>query len=96
MSLYVDNNVDRRVYTYEVNNSILVIYLSEPHAINERFLCLDSTAHNVMRIGTCITNHMLMRGDIYGADSLWKVARACVHQKKNSTFSQARVKTSRC
>ena len=57
---------------YRNDNDLLIANLYEAYEMRNRTLLLDTTALNVLCIGNSITHHPPKKGDLPGADSLWR------------------------
>ena len=61
-----------KVYEYKGESDLMIASLYESRAMGNRTVTLDTTALRVLCIGNSITHHAPRKGDLPGADSLWR------------------------
>ena len=72
MLLFVAYKVGGKVVDYIKAKDLMLVSLYEVNAMGNRTITLDTTAHSVLCIGNSITHHAPRKGDLPGADSLWR------------------------
>lgn len=70
--IFIVYKAGRLALDYKQRNSKLIVNLYEAYAVKDQVVKLDTTALKVLCLGNSITHHAPAKGDIPGADSLWR------------------------
>ena len=70
--IFATYKVGGKVDAYRKSNELMLVSLYEARVMENRTITLDTTAHRVLCIGNSITHHAPRKGDLPGADSLWR------------------------
>ncbi len=69
---YTFYQVGRTAMEYKQRNDLLIASIYEAYTLRNHVITLDTTALNVLCLGNSITIHTPLKGDVPGADSLWR------------------------